>query len=294
MAYTTTRRRFLAAGTSAALAGLAGCLGGERTAEETVTRTVDPADASGISIAGDIGDVDVRGDDRDDVSVEGIKRAGDEDALDQVSLSVERQDDTIDVGAENEHDGGGGLFLASVPPLIDLTVTVPADLRVTGADADTGDVDVQDVTGPTDVTADTGDIDVSDVSGDVTARTDTGDQLIARVDGIVTATADTGDVTVREATLDEVTADTGDVTAEIQGLDEDARVATDTGDVDLTLPSSLDVGIEVSVDTGDITIRGLDGGTVETEDSYERSLGDGTHTLSVETNTGDVTLRVRD
>lgn len=293
MAHTTTRRRFLAVGASAALAGLAGCLGGERTAEETVTRTVDPADASGISIAGEIGDVVVRGDDRDDVSVEGIKRAGDEDALDQVSLSVERQDDAIDVAAENEHDGGG-LFLPSVPPLIDLTVTVPADLRVTSADADTGDVDVQDVTGPTDVTANTGDIDLSDVSGDVTARTDTGDQRIARVDGIVTATADTGDVTVREATLDEATADTGDVTAEIQGLDEDARVATDTGDVDLTLPSSLDVGIEVSVDTGDITVRGLDGGTVETEDSYETSLGNGTRMLSVETNTGDVTLRVRD
>ncbi|WP_135534958.1 DUF4097 family beta strand repeat-containing protein [Halostella pelagica] len=291
MVHTTTRRQVLAGGASAMIAGIAGCLFGERTAEETVSRSVDIRDANGASIVGNLGNVVVRGEDRDDIGVEGIKRATDEDAIDEVSISVDRSGDTIDISVEGNQDSGG---LLSVPPLIDLTVTVPEDFRVTRAEADTGDINVENVSGPTNVTGDTADVDVSDVTGDVTARTDTGDQRIDSVDGVVTASADTGDVTVREAAVDEVTVDTGDVTADVRALDGDARIKTDTGDVDLTLPSSLDARIEVTVDTGDIKFWGSDGGTTEAENSYETTLGEGAHTFSVETDTGDVTVNVVD
>lgn len=287
------RRTLLAAGSAALLGGLSGCIAiaTDRNAEETVTETVDPAGADGLTLATEVSDATVRGEDRSDVRVEAVKRAGGEDGLDQLELAVERSGGTVDVTATRSDDDN---WIRLGPgPTMDVEVVVPGGLPVTRATANTGDLRIRDVDGPTTVETNTGDVDAADIRGDLSAETDTGDQEIDGVDGTVSARADTGDVTVRQSTaVDRVRTDTGDVEAEIPSLSGDAEVETDTGDVSLALSRELDAAVTVSTNAGDITADGFDDPDTATETTFVADLGDGTHALRVTTDTGDVRLSV--
>ena len=288
------RRTLLAAGSAALLGGLSGCIAiaADRNAEETVTETVDPEGVDAVTVTTDVTDATVRGEDRADVHVEAVKRAPGEDGLDKLSLDVERSGGTVDVTARRSDDD---LIRLGPGPTMDVTVTVPEGVSVARTTTNTGDAELRAVDGPATVRTDTGDVYATDVRGDLTARSDTGDQELSDVDGAVSARTDTGSVTVRRAaTVDELRTDTGDVDGAIPSLTGDAEIQTDTGDVSLTLSRSLDAGVTASTNTGEITAGGFDDPETATETTFVAELGDGTHTLRITTDTGDVRLDVRE
>ena len=277
-------------GATAVLGGIAGCITTSRDAEATMTETLDVDEASGLTVEGAVGDVTVRGESRDDVRVEGTKRAGGEDGLERVEVRTERTGRTLSVAVDRTEEDG--LLQLSPTPLVDLHVRVPKAFRVSEAVVDTGDLSVDGVTGPLRAETDTGDLEATAVDGDLTARSDTGDQRIDGVTGRLNATVNTGEVTATgAAALGDVATDTGNLDVTAARLDGDATVAADTGDVALRFEEPLDAEVTVSTETGDIDVEHLgDVDRTETEGSFEATVGDGTHSLSVSTDTGDVTL----
>jgi len=270
MSHETTRRRFLAGAAAAGLGALGGCisLGDRQQTEET--RTVEVGDLDELTIQNGVGDVSVAAEDRSDVRVRTITRAGSEDQFDAINLVEQRSGGTLALSVENEIDS----VLLGSPPSMELDVVVPSDLRVAEVWTNTGDVQVEGTSGALDV------------------ETDTGDAAVSGVEGAVRATTETGDLTIRNAeSVSGVETETGDIEVDVLALDGDARIETETGDVDAALAASLDARVAVRTETGDVTSGGLDFSDLESgEHRLEGTLGDGTNRFTIETETGDVTL----
>lgn len=273
-----TRRHLLSGGAVSALAALAGCSAttpfvGVRRTE---TRRIEPRDATTLRIAGDVGDVTVRGEDRDDVRADIVKQSssvrGD---VSDLELVTERTDDTLRLRSEG-HDSPP---LLGSPPSLDMDLVVPRSLRVAA------------------ITTTTGDVDVADVGGDLRADTNTGDVTAARVTGTVTAEANTGDITVRDPdALGDVGTNTGDVSADAPAIDGATAVTANTGDIDVFVADSLDADVQAETDTGDISVADVSLSEVTREDevsggTLSGTLGDGGPRLRLEASTGDISIQ---
>ena len=273
MTRTPTRRRLLGGIGAALVAGLAGCTGatpfvGKRIEDD---RTIATEDATALAVDARVGDVTIRGEERDDVDVDILKQsssvAGD---LSKLDLAVEREDGRLTLATR--YDGDSSLLGGT--PTMDLTIRVPRSLRVAEIAASVGDVRVEDVT------------------GDLEVSTSVGDSTIENVDGAVTAEASTGDVTIEGASaVGDVSASVGDLDLAVPAIDGDTTFETSTGDIDAALSPDLDAELAAEAGVGDVTVDGLslqDG--TQTESTATGTLGDGGPDLDVETSTGDVHL----
>lgn len=287
----TTRRRLLAGGLAAAATTLAGCSGstpfvGKRR-EWTETLAVE--DATSLAVRGEVGDVAVRTEEREDVRVDVVEQASSVTAdLENLDLSVERADGRLTLATR--YDGGGGLFEGR--PSMDLDLAIPASLAVESVETTVGDVTVRDTTGDLDADATTGDHSIRNVDGDVAASTTTGDVTVEQAAGAVTAETNTGDVTVRDVeALGDVESNTGEVAVDVPAIGDDATIETNTGDVDAALGDDLDATLRLRSDTGDVDLDGVTLDDARTSDERVTGVvGDGGPTLTIETNTGDVTV----
>lgn len=269
----STRRRFLAGIGAAAAAALAGCSGatpfvGKRIEDD---RTIATEDATALSVTARVGDVTVRGEDRDDLHVHLVKQSSSVGVdLSKLELTVERAGDRLELATRYTGDSS----LLGGEPSMDLTIAVPRSLAVADLSASVGDVLVEDVT------------------GDLSVRASVGDVTLRNVDGTVSAEASTGDVTIeRPAAVGDVRADVGDVSVEVPAIEGDTTLETSTGDIDAALGPDLDADLRAETDVGDVTLDGLSlDDSRRTEQSVSGTLGDGGPTLRVRTDTGDVTL----
>ncbi|WP_276272277.1 DUF4097 family beta strand repeat-containing protein [Haloarcula litorea] len=278
MSRNITRRTFLAGGAAAALTALTGCSAttpfvGKR---EESTRTVDAAGLDSLAVDTQIGDIRVVGTDRDDVRIRAVKQASSVRAdISKLSLDVQRSDGTLRL--QSDWTGSTGLFAGR--PSLDLDVELPRSLAVDGVRTRVGDADV------------------TDVAGDLEVRSDTGDVSASGVAGAVTAISQTGDVTVRSPeVLAEATAQTGDVDVEIPAIDGETTVETQTGDVTARVAADLDAALVAQTQTGDVRVDGLTLRESESDDGFSGdsirgTLGDGGPRLTLEAQTGDVTVR---
>jgi DUF4097 and DUF4098 domain-containing protein YvlB len=273
MSRDTTRRRLLAGGAAAAVTALAGCSGltpfvGKRV-EETRQLALDGATA--LSVETDVGDVTVRGDDREDVRARIVKESSTADAdVSKLRLRVERSDGTLRL--RSEWTGGDVQFGSR--PAMNLVLQVPRSLTVESARVDTGSATLRDL------------------DADATVIADTGDVTVERVDGTVSAETETGSVTVRRpGTISSVRAETGDVDVDVPALSDDASVTTATGSATVSVAPDIDAELIALVDTGDVDVDGLTLDDVNrSEASVRGTLGDGGPELRVESDTGDVTV----
>jgi hypothetical protein len=282
----TTRRRVLAGASSLALPAFAGCGWTDRDERTTFERPIDVGAAGSLAIESGTGDVTVRRHDGDAVRVRGEKIAASDDAIDAVTLAVEREDERLRLRTERD-EGPDPLGWWRTPKL-HVEVAVPDGLRVERTATDGGDLAVQDVTGPLAAAADAGDVYVANVDGAVEASADAGDVTVRDVAGAISATADTGDVRV-DGQIDAVETDTGEITATIRGLAADPSIRTDTGDVALAVARRLDVTVTAEIDLGDLEVRD----ELVTEDDGDAArvvLGDGSRRLAVSVDAGDVSI----
>lgn len=288
----TTRRRLLAGAGAAAATALAGCSGSTPFVGKRRERTerIDVGDATGLVVRGEVGDVTVRTEERDDVRAHVVEQASSVTAdLESLDLSVERADERLTLASV--YDGNAsGLF--SDRPSMDLDLTIPASLAVEAVETTVGDVTVRDAVGDLDAEATTGDHLLRNVDGDVAASTTTGDVDVEQAAGAVTAETNTGDVTVRDVeALGDVESNTGEVAVDVPAIDGDATIETNTGDVDAALGADLDATLRLRSDTGDVALDGVTLDDAETSDERVTGVvGDGGPTLTIEANTGDVTV----
>ncbi|AGN01430.1 hypothetical protein L593_07425 [Salinarchaeum sp. Harcht-Bsk1] len=288
MVPSTTRRRALAGACSAALAAVAGCSLVDRDEQATVSQSVDASDVDSVAVDSDTGDLAVRGHDGDEIRIHGEKVAASEDGIDALSVTQRRDGDRLVIGTELGDAPELTGWLRT--PTLDLRIEVPAGVALDRATTETGDLDVEDVTGSVLASADVGDVYVANVDGAVDARNGTGDVTVRDVTGPIAARTDTGDVSA-DGEIERLATETGAVRATVRGLAGEPEIRGTAGDVSLAIARSLDVTISASVDAGEVTVHGDGLDTVrEAADSTRIVLGDGSRRLEVDVDTGDCSI----
>ena len=260
-----TRRRFLAAGATTALAGLAGCVGFTGPdVTESGSLTFDVPDGV-VAVENRNGDVTVEPHDGESVVVEFLKAGRSQEAIDAVTVEGGAADGDLVVGTAYDDR----VRNASV----DLTVRVPDGGRVGSVGTANGDVVVREV------------------GGDVRASTTNGDARAIDVDGYVSVRSSNGDAEARGTTgLSGARSANGRVRVEVYALRGATDVTVGNGDVEAGVAPDLDASVLATVGNGDLDVEvELDDASVS-ERQVRGRLGDGGPLLTLTSANGDVRL----
>ena len=196
--------------------------------------------------------------------------------------------------------GVGKVTLANVNGSIEVeTASGDVDAKATtgslSIDTGSGDVTLAGHDGDLSVDTGSGNIVVGTVkSGDVSLDTGSGD---VRVDGLTATRLEidtgSGDVMVSAADVRGVGVDTGsgEIRIGLTGDVEELSVDTGSGDVVVTAPKSLGAAVEIETSSGDITTEFPLQVTRKGRDGLSGPIGDGTGRISIDTASGDVTLK---
>ena len=183
--------------------------------------------------------------------------------------------------------------------------TTSGDIRITGSKGDVdartqrGDVALEDVGSNVEVSAFSGDVDVTSVAGNLRVSVLSGDVQVRGVGGDVEVKTVSGEIDVRDARSRFVRASStsGDITFE-GVIDANGRyeLETHSGDVDLTLPSSVGALLTVSTYSGGIESEFplvLLPGTQGDSKRFNFTLGRGGARITAESFSGDINIRSR-
>lgn len=266
-----TRRALLAASTTVASAGLAGCLVGSDPAEaERVTATYSVPPATAVAVSNVNGDVVVEPRlDGEDIEAEVVKRTReDRDRLDRVSVAATVADGRLEL--ETEYEGA----LSSGAVSVDLTVRVPTGNPLAAARTGNGTVTATDVAG---------DATLRSLNGDVRARRVDGFPELATTNGRVEAVGAPGIAGARTAN--------GAIDVTVRRLRGELRCRAGNGDVDVGVASDVDAAVRLSTGNGEVTVEGLSlTDRTGSEGHVTGHLGEGFVDLTCESGNGDVRL----
>lgn len=162
-------------------------------------------------------------------------------------------------------------------------------------DTGSGDVTLTGHTGELSVDTGSGDIVLSKASGGaISLDTGSGD---VRVDGASGPSLEidtgSGEVVVGAAAVDALSVDTGsgDVSIVLTRAFASLDVDTGSGDVSVTAPKGIGAQVDLETSGGDISTEFPIQVTRKSADGLRGTIGDGKGTLTVETGSGDITLR---
>lgn len=286
---TSLSRRALLAGSATATASLAGCVGnpdvvmGKRDESES---TYDLQSGT-LRVDAEYGQFTVQPTDGDSVRVRAVKSGSLVSSLSAVSVSSERDGDTVIVRSS----GDPGLFGG---PNVKVDVSLPAGVRVASASVDSGGLLVEDarVESGTTLRAGNGGVVARGVDGDVTVRASNGGAIAEDVAGFVTARAKNGGAVVKDCDgVDGASTENGGVEADVTALRDDTTLSTRNGGVEAALSPDLDAHVVATAENGgvDVTDAPLSEASVSGS-RVEGTIGDGTHELHLETVNGGVEL----
>jgi len=283
----TTRRRFLAAGASAALVGLSGCTGatpfvGKRLEE---THEFDAGDGDSLAIDADNGDVTVRS---GSPRLRTVKKSGSVFAdLSDATVDVDRDGDTVRVEARTDDDGSW--FRGT--PAVDVDADVPDGVTVDTVRTENGDADVRDVAGDAAIASRNGDAIARNVDGEVAVESENGDAEARDVSGFVTAQTENGDAVARNVGgLVGAASDNGNVEVDVPAIRGDTRIETDNGEVEAAVSPDVDARLVLRTDTGDASIEGPFEVATRTETYVEAGPEDADAEIRLSSDNGDVSV----
>lgn len=288
----TLSRRALLGGSTAVLAGLAGCTGPNAevvVGKDDESRSTYDVSSGSLRVDVEYGHVTVTETDGDAVSVRTKKSGSLLASLSAVDIASRRDGDTVVV--EGSYESGG--FLSSAPS-VDVRIDVPSGVAVEEMSVTNGDavVDGASIASGLTVRTENGDAVAKRVDDDVGAETTNGDAVVERVAGFVTARSENGDATIRRCDgVDGAETTNGDVTAEVPAIREETTLSSVNGDVTARLGDELDATVVAVTENGDVSASDSSLSTETNTDAYvEGTVGDGTDELRVETTNGDVTV----
>lgn len=163
-------------GSVVAAGALAGCFSsfgdpGKYRVSARVHHVIPASTLQRAVVANVSGKIDVRGWNRQDVDVNALVRATDNDALHKIAVSVERTDGEIHIRTQYPHSFLG--FGARGSGSVDYEIRVPQRLAVTAKNV-SGDVTISGVGSDVDVSSVSGDVNVNDMEGNVDLKTTSG------------------------------------------------------------------------------------------------------------------------
>jgi hypothetical protein len=231
-----------------------------------VTRSFQVGDHPLIVINGHGSDVDIHAGSAGSVTIT-AKRHGS-------GLGPNPNDTKILYNQSQDTQGRDHLTIGADPAFrdIDYDVTVPASAQVQvtvssgsiaasgisgiAIDTGSGSLDVENVQGPVNIHTDSGDITARNLKGQMSMDADSGSIRVNAVNGQLKATTSSGDVVVRDATLSGQSAlKTNSGSVRFEGsLDPKGtyQMATNSGDIDLTLPANAAFQLAATTGSGSI------------------------------------------
>lgn len=181
----------------------------------------EPGEVESVSVANDIGDVTVRGEETDTVSVRVVERSTNGQAgLEDIAVEATEQGGAVTVTTEIADDAS---WFSRSSPTTDATITVPVGEN-----------------GPeiTEIDSNLGDVTLLDTRGDTRVRTRLGRVIARRVAGYPSLRTELGDVLARGTTgLGDVTTQLGEVSVELSSVRDRIEIRTEVGDVSVRVGS---------------------------------------------------------
>ena len=248
------------------------------------------------------GSVEIRGWDRDEVSVEIEKRGRDKDAVDTIEVVASQTGETVSVDVKKRGNPPKGSyqvgFLHSQSRSARLVASVPtgSDLVVRTGD---GSIRVEHVRGKIELRSGDGSVKGSDLGGDVFAHTEDGAIELEGVDGRCDVASDDGSIAV-QGRIDALRVRTDDGSVVVKALagskiSRDWNLSTRDGSMVIYVPDRL--GADVDAETRDGSVRYDDSLTFAREGSgrprgvLRGRLGDGGSRLVMRSGDGSIRLR---
>ncbi len=195
---------------------------------------------------------------------------------------------------------------------IDYEVIVPENTSVRGHSG-SGNQSVEGVKGTVDLEAGSGDMELSRVTGDLRFQTGSGNIRGRGVSGPVRLKAGSGDIEIEEVGQGDVDARTGSGNITVRGVNGGFRaeagsgdiradgkpaslwsIRTGSGNVDLGVPSGASFDVDISSNSGTVTVdhpvTTTVQGRVQERKSVVGRVGNGGPMISVHTGSGDIHL----
>jgi hypothetical protein len=288
------------AGFAAAAVALAACDITIGASEYSVreARTFTLSGQAQLTISTFDGSIEIRGWDRDEVTVEVEKVGPDQKTVDRIQVKASQDGNaiTIDVPKPSPLETSG----IRRTPSANLVVSLPAKSTVVARSGD-GSIEVRRVSGKVDLDTGDGSVRAEDVTGALVVRTGDGHVYGRKVDG--QAEIHTGDGTVNlDGVLTAVTIETRDGAIELTArpgsrTDGDWDVTTGDGDLRVEVPKGF--GAEVDARTGDGRVQ-VDSVTDapdskrdedEQREAVAGKLGGGGRALRLRTSSGSITVK---
>jgi len=202
-------------------------LGGKAPGEDRIEQTFDVGASPNLTIKNFAGGVTVRAGAEGKIEVVATKRGMSKSRRDQITIDMAQEESGVAI--ETRLPGGIGMVY------VDLEITAPASTRLdlrTGS----GGVVVEGLTGDVKVDTGSGGIDLRDVPGAIVASTGSGG---------IDVTAGGGPVELH----------TGSGGIEYEGIPRgDCRFETGSGGIELRLPATLSIAVDLSTGSGGVDV----------------------------------------
>ena len=237
--------------------------------EKVLDRTFTVAPGGLLTVNADAADVSVSGGNSSQVVVHMVAR-GSQKELDELKFSAAQGDGGVTVELLQQQRGGWfnwGTWHGDAH----IEVTVPRNYRVE-AKTSGGDVNLEDVAGPSRLRTSGGGIEARNVKGGIEGHTSGGDVRLESIEGVIVARTSGGSVHVASVRGDidastsggdvrllgvdgKISAKTsgGSVQCELVGANRGISASTSGGDVRLTMPKDTPGTLDAEANGGDIT-----------------------------------------
>lgn len=173
--------------------------------------------------------------------------------LEKITVSHELDGDTYKVVVEAPFDDPG--FMGGA----DLTFNNVQGKQIVIA-GNVGDIDCDEIAGGT-ITTDVGNVVVGEATDTTSLITDTGDVSVGKATEKIEITTNVGNIAVNEFSGSQFTlqSSTGDLDINVTGEGKiNGTAVTSVGSMDLGLSLNLSCEVELSTETGNITVQGVD------------------------------------
>lgn len=237
------------------------------TAEHQETHHVEPGTV--IEVYNINGDIIVSGWQENKVEINVLKKTNKEsDELNKVTFEISAGEKLI-VKTK---------YLEENPKVsVTYTIKVPAHARVGTMRTSNGKIEVAGTKGDAVLQTSNGDITVEGNEGTIKAKTSNGDILIENCDKVIEAVTSNGKI---KAQLNDIS-------------DEDIRIHSSNGSINLYIASDIDARVDASTSNGKVSANGLEFiKIIKSKSSLIGTLGDGSHEIDISTSNGSINLYV--
>lgn len=264
-------RRVFITGVTAGLGLLSGCLstieidnGAQTTRTEQQTHNVG---SESLRVHNPNGSVTVSGHDENTATIDIEIKGPTKRSVEAVSVQTERSEGHLAVVTEYDDTDAEQADVT-------LTIKYPKKSPIEQLKTENGSIEVQDTAGDPELTSQNGSLSVHNVDGTVSLSTNNGSVTARNIGGLTNVTASNGSIEI-----------------DVPSISSDVAVRTNNGKIDAALAADLDAAITATTSHSPVELHEVELAEDGDATTVSGTLGEGTYTLTFETNNGAIDLR---